>query len=124
MIRSLYSYVRVLPAYRMYRASKRHGGELFNTKYTLNTTADPSMQPWPQQHGQQQGAGLSRSPAAAGGRKGGSGGSNGGGHMCQFAFTPVETLGGSFSLHVEYQPATTVHILEVRRAAAGCCWAL
>jgi hypothetical protein len=91
----------------MYRACKRHGGELFNTSYTLSTTADPSMQPlhiWPQQ--QQQGLGA----AAAGGN---------GGRLCQFAFTPVETLGGAFSIHVEYQPATTVHILEV-----CLCWCI
>lgn len=107
LIRSLYSYVRVLPAYRMYRACKRHGGELFNTSYTLSTTADPSMQlqPWAQQ--QQQSA------AAPGGSS-----SSSGGRMCQFAFTPVETLGGAFSIHVEYQPATTVHILEVRQCLA------
>jgi hypothetical protein len=95
----------------MYRACKRHGGELFNTNYSLSTTADPSMQlhPWPQQHQQQQ------QSAAAGP---GSSSSGGGGRMCQFAFTPVETLGGAFSIHVEYQPATTVHILEVRQCLA------
>jgi hypothetical protein len=114
LIRSLHSYVRILPAYRMYRACKRHGGELFNTSYTLSTTADPSMQPlhiWPQQ--QQQG--LSAAAAGGGGI---------GGRLCQFAFSPVETRGGAFSIHVEYQPATTVHILEVRLLLApvvSCC---
>jgi hypothetical protein len=112
LIRSLYSYVRVLPAYRMYRACKRHGGELFNTSYTLSTTADPSMQPmhpWPQQQQQAQ-----RSAAHAGGGPSSSSSSGPqGGRMCHFAFSPVETLGGSFSIHVDYQPATTVHILEV-----------
>jgi hypothetical protein len=105
LLRSLYSYVRVLPPYRMYRACKRHGGELFNTSYTLSTTADPSLQPmqhWPQQQ-QHHMAGAAGSVAS----------SSNGGRLCQFAFTPVETLGGAFSIHVEYQPATTVHILEV-----------
>jgi hypothetical protein len=87
LIRSLYSYVRVLPAYRMYRASKRHGSDLFNTCYTLSTAPQ-------QQH----------AAAAAG---------HGGGRMCQFAFSPVETATGQFEITVKYQPATTVHFLEV-----------
>lgn len=108
LIRSLYSTVRILPAYRMYRACKRHGSELFNTRYSLSTTADPSMQPlqhWPQHH-QQQVTGL-------GMQTGGGSSSSSAGRMCHFAFTPVEALGGAFSIHVEYQPAATVHILEV-----------
>ena len=32
----------------------------------------------------------------------------------KFAFAPVETPSGSFSVYVEYQPAAMVHILEVR----------
>jgi hypothetical protein len=90
LIRSLYSYVRVLPAYRMYRASKRHGSDLFHTCYTLSTA--------PQQQQQQHAA------AAA---------SHGGGRMCQFTFSSVETATGQFGISVEYQPATTVHFLEV-----------
>jgi hypothetical protein len=92
LIRSLYSYVRVLPAYRMYRASKRHGSDLFHTRYTLSTA--------PQQQQQQH-------AAAAG---------SGAGRMCQFTFSPVETATGQFGISVEYQPATTVHFLEVRLA--------
>lgn len=107
LIRSLYSYVRVLPAYRMYRACKRHGGELFNTSYGLSTTADPSILPLHQWASQQQQQQQQASSAAAGIN------SSNGGRMCQFGFTAVETPGGSFSIHVEYQPATTVHILEV-----------
>jgi len=112
LIRSLYSTVRILPAYRMYRACKRHGGELFNTRYSLSTTADPSMQPlqhWPQHH-QQQATGL--------GMQIGGSSSSSAGRMCHFAFTPVEALGGAFSIYVEYQPAATVHILEVSSSSS------
>ncbi|WIA19787.1 hypothetical protein OEZ85_005698 [Tetradesmus obliquus] len=91
LIRSLYSYVRVLPAYRMFRASKRHGCDLFHTAYTLSSA--------PQQQQQQQ----QQSAAAAG---------HGGGRMCQFTFSPVDTASGQFGITVEYQPATTVHFLE------------
>ncbi|KAF6256683.1 autophagy-related protein 13-domain-containing protein [Scenedesmus sp. NREL 46B-D3] len=89
LIRSLYSYVRVLPAYRMYRASKRHGADLFQTRYTLGTA--------PQQQQQQQ---HLAAPSSSGGR------------MCQFTFSPVETATGQFGVAVEYQPATMVHFLE------------
>lgn len=129
LIRSLYSYVRVLPAYRMYRACKRHGGELFNTSYTLSTTADPSLQLLQHTHtwGGPQGSSSSSSTGNNNNnnshqqqqRQQGAGAAGGSGRMCQFAFTPVETLGGSFSIHVEYQPATTVHILEVGEEAAA-----
>jgi hypothetical protein len=74
----------------MYRASKRHGSDLFHTRYMLSTA--------PQQQQQQQHA------AAAG---------SGAGRMCQFTFSPVETATGQFGITVEYQPATTVHFLEV-----------
>jgi hypothetical protein len=100
LIRSLYSYVRVLPAYRMYHASKRHGSDLFHTRYMLSTA------PKQQQQQQQQHA------AAAG---------SGAGRMCHFTFSPVETATGQFGITVEYQPATTVHFLEVRIAWREKC---
>eukprot|EP00879_Flechtneria_rotunda_P022052 GHRR01023267.1.p1 GENE.GHRR01023267.1~~GHRR01023267.1.p1 ORF type:complete len:354 (+),score=78.69 GHRR01023267.1:72-1133(+) len=94
LVRSLYSYVRVLPAYRMYRACKRHKGDLFNTSYSVSTF------PLPLHHPQQQ----HQQPAVGGGLRDS--------NMCQFNFTPVETASGAFSIAVEYQSATTVHFLE------------
>lgn len=107
LIRSLYSYVRVLPAYRMYRACKRHGRELFNTSYTISTA------PLPLTHQQQYGSTAAAAGAGSSNRR-----------MQQFVFSPIETMYGVFEMSVEYQPATTVQFLEVRLPGFVVIWTL
>lgn len=86
MLRSLYSFVRVMPAYRLYRAACRQRGATFCLTYKLHSTLP------------------SRSDTNAGGappRR-----------MQRFDFTPVDTADGQLFLGVEYQPASTVRVLE------------
>ncbi|KAK9823656.1 hypothetical protein WJX72_004459 [[Myrmecia] bisecta] len=89
MLRSLYSYVRVLPAYRMYRASKRNRGNSFSLSYR-----------------------LSRGRSAEAGP-----GSRIGSRMQTFPFTPIETPYGSMRMGVDYAPSATVTILEQTTSA-------
>ena len=100
LVRSLHSYVRVLPAYRMYRASQRAGADMYGLRYTLSSNTDPVTSA---QH--QPGA------AAASHQR-----------MCAFSFCPVATGGDSmFSISVEYAPASAVHCLEVCEAVCLLC---
>jgi hypothetical protein len=133
LVRSLYSYVRVLPAYRMFRACKRHRGELFNTSYNISTTPLPLTHMLPTLAGAgalgsgAAGAGMRQGAGAAAGFGGSSapglgGGAAGSGRMCHFAFSPVEAASGSFCVEVEYQPATTVHFLEVMSVGESCIY--
>lgn len=78
------------PACFMCRFSlQRHQGELFTMGYRLSRV-------------------LPTRPAGLGGTAGSSS------KLKQFTFAPVETQGGFFKMAVEFQPSTTVHILEVR----------
>lgn len=86
LVRSLFSYVRVLPAYRMYRACKRHQGRLCRLDYRILRQA---------QRGSIGGARSVDTP-----------------RLQQFSFAPVDTPSGCFKVSVEYQPSATVHVLE------------
>eukprot|EP00195_Chlamydomonas_chlamydogama_P002020 CAMPEP_0202917596 /NCGR_PEP_ID=MMETSP1392-20130828/71357_1 /ASSEMBLY_ACC=CAM_ASM_000868 /TAXON_ID=225041 /ORGANISM="Chlamydomonas chlamydogama, Strain SAG 11-48b" /LENGTH=286 /DNA_ID=CAMNT_0049610389 /DNA_START=34 /DNA_END=891 /DNA_ORIENTATION=- len=93
LVRSLYSHLRVLPAFRMFRTCKRHKGELITMGYRL--------QPHPRQTAAAQPRSIGGSTATTSSK------------LQRFAFAPVDTPGGgSLSVSVEYQPAATVHILE------------
>lgn len=84
MARTLYSYVRVLPAYRLYRACRDHRGAAYNLTYRLLRKPAPVLQ-----------------PADVGGRQ------DGGPKCChveRFAFAPIETMTGSLRISVQYQP--------------------
>ncbi|EFN59140.1 hypothetical protein CHLNCDRAFT_137965 [Chlorella variabilis] len=83
-LRSLYTYVRVLPAYRMYRACKRQRGSNFTLGYRLHSTLP--------------GAAAAAAPGAR--------------RMQSFRFGAVDTPYGQLRIGVDYQPATTVTILE------------
>ncbi|PRW58175.1 autophagy-related 13 [Chlorella sorokiniana] len=82
-LRSLFTYLRVLPAYRMYRACKRQRGANFTLGYRLHSTLP--------------------------GRAGSAGGSR---RLQSFRFGGVDTPYGQFRISVDYQPASTVTILE------------
>jgi Autophagy-related protein 13 len=84
MARTLYSYVRVLPAYRLYRACRDHRGAAHNLSYRLLHTAAPALQP----------ADTGNRPYGAGPRA----------HVERFAFAPIETMTGSLQISVQYQP--------------------
>eukprot|EP00887_Chlorella_sp_A99_P005492 scaffold1.g5492.t1 len=84
MLRSLYSYVCLLPAYRMYRACKRQRSASFGIGYRLHSTLP------------------GRAAGAAPGMR----------RLQHFAFAPVDTPYGQFRASVDYQPASTVTILE------------
>ncbi|KAK9803839.1 hypothetical protein WJX73_005890 [Symbiochloris irregularis] len=83
MLRSLYSYVRMLPAFRMSRTSKRNPGASFSLQYT-----------------------IARSPpsAAAAGKALSS--------MQRFAFTPLDTPWGTLSMGVQYSASAALSLLE------------
>ncbi|GAB4817644.1 hypothetical protein N2152v2_004690 [Parachlorella kessleri] len=99
MLRSLFCYVRVLPAYRMYRVCKRQRGSNFTIGYRVSTTL-PKRPPVA--------AGASTSKAASS-----SGSSSSSRRSLQhFDFAPVDTPYGHFKVSVTYQPASKVTILE------------
>lgn len=75
MVRSLYSYVRVLPAYRVYRNCREQRACHFNIAYRLSS----SLQRRPHPPG--------RPPQ----------------NMERFALAPIETLSGHLTIAVEYQ---------------------
>ena len=82
MLRSLVSYTRILPAYRLYRACKIQQGSAFSLTYRLSNTlpfSEGEMACSPRQRGMQ-----------------------------SFDFAPVETTTGQFRLMVEYKPAAAV----------------
>ncbi|KAI7836686.1 hypothetical protein COHA_009462 [Chlorella ohadii] len=82
-LRSLYTYLRLLPAYRMYRACKRQRGANFTLGYRLHSTLP----------GRAAGASSAR-------------------RLQSFRFGGVDTPYGQFRISVDYQPASTVTILE------------
>ena len=84
MARTLYSYVRVLPAYRLYRACRDHRGAAYNLSYRLLHRPASLLQ-----------------PAEVGGRPDGSPQCR---HVERFAFAPIETMTGSLQISVQYQP--------------------
>lgn len=75
MARTLYSYVRVLPAYRLYRACRDSRGASHNLSYSLLHSSAPAFLPIP----------------SASQR------------MERFAFAPIETMTGSLQISVQYQ---------------------
>jgi autophagy-related protein 13 len=83
MARTLYSYVRVLPAYRLYRACRDHRGEAYNLTFKLLHTPASQLPPV-------------EAPPAEGGQERG--------HVERFAFAPIETMTGSLQISVQYQP--------------------
>lgn len=117
LVRSLHSYVRILPAYRLFRAaSKRHPGQTLQVHYRLSllapdgsphviySSAPPPSAPAPAPH---QAAPPQPQPAV------GSPGHGPGRLRSSFAFSPVEAPGScAMQVAVAYAPASTVHILE------------
>jgi autophagy-related protein 13 len=89
MLRSLYAYVRVLPAYRLFRAARRQRGAAFALAYRLHSTL-PSR-----------GGGGAPAPR----------------RMQRFDFTPVDTADGQLHMGVDYQPASAVRVLAEQAAA-------
>ncbi|KAL4430978.1 hypothetical protein ABPG75_006234 [Micractinium tetrahymenae] len=83
-LRSLYTYLRVLPAHRMARACKRQRGASFSLGYRLHSTLPGSS-----------------AAAAPGARR-----------LQSFRFGVVDTPYGQLRIGVDYQPASTVTILE------------
>eukprot|EP00892_Ulva_mutabilis_P007429 jgi/Ulvmu1/5058/UM021_0075.1 len=75
MARTLYSYVRVLPAYRLYRACRDSRGASHNLTYRLLHSNAPAFLPAPSSRQQ----------------------------MERFAFAPIETTTGSLQISVQYQ---------------------
>ena len=75
MARTLYSYVRVLPAYRLYRACRDSRGASHNLAYRLLHSSVPVFP-----------------PATSASQR-----------MERFAFAPIETTTGSLQISVQYQ---------------------
>lgn len=94
--------MRVLPAYRMFRACKRQGGQLFDMRFRLAAQPSSAAASWPAAH------------AAAGSEQVGAQQ-----RLQTFTFAPVETPTGSLCMGVAYQPASMVQVLEVRALPAG-----
>jgi hypothetical protein len=84
MARTLYSYVRVLPAYRLYRACRDTQGAANNLTYRLLHKSAPMLQP------------VGAEGRADGGPKCT--------HVERFAFSPIETMTGSLQISVQYHP--------------------
>ncbi|KAL3133251.1 hypothetical protein ABBQ38_007134 [Trebouxia sp. C0009 RCD-2024] len=82
MLRSLTSYVRLLPGYRMYKACKRSSSSPARLGFCLLKGHQSSM------------------------------GSTTATHLRHFSFTPLETPYGQFKLEVDYAPAAAVNFLE------------
>jgi Autophagy-related protein 13 len=81
LIRSVYSYCRVLPAFKLYRiARETYRSPPFYLKYKLHSTLP------------QRGDAIS-------------------GRMHRFEFSPVETADAKLQVSVEYQPASTIKVL-------------
>jgi autophagy-related protein 13 len=92
MARTLYSYVRVLPAYRLYRACRDHRGEAYNLTYRL-LHKPASLLP-----------AVDAGQADGGPKRW---------HVERFAFAPIETMTGSLQISVQYQP----HVAPLPTAA-------
>lgn len=82
MLRSLTSYVRLLPGYRMYKACKR-------------SSSNPACLGFCLLKGHQSNMGPAKAT-----------------HLRHFSFTPLETPYGQFKLEVDYAPAAAVNFLE------------
>ncbi|GBF96972.1 hypothetical protein Rsub_09769 [Raphidocelis subcapitata] len=105
LVRSLHSYVRVLPAYRLYRAARRAPG--LGVSYRVSVVgADGAPKPIGAGAG---GAATARPPAAPAAPPPRL--------RASFSFSPVDTPGGAaLAVGVEYAPPGAVALLE---AAAG-----
>ncbi|KAK9865733.1 hypothetical protein WJX84_010786 [Apatococcus fuscideae] len=86
MLRALYSYVRILPAYRMYRACRRSRGANFGMRYAIRQSKASLEE-------------LRRPPEGAQ-------------RMQHLALGPVELPQGQVCLWVHCRPASSVSILE------------
>lgn len=82
MLRSLTSYVRLLPGYRMYRACKRNSSSPARLGFCLLK-------------GHQSNTGALKAT-----------------HLRHFSFTPLDTPYGQFRMEVDYAPAAAVNFLE------------